>query len=141
MSQVFAVTLNGGVAAGAAVNVIGVGLSLTSVMLCAELTASADTASKLSDFGCVFIFGATPFPLSLIARTPYSALLFNCNSPLCFPFAVGANATAIVQEPPGAITDGQLFAVTTNPALTVGGDRTTDTAPAVLITVTFADLP
>ena len=38
VSQVFAVTLNGGVAAGAAVNVIGVGLSLTSVMLCAELT-------------------------------------------------------------------------------------------------------
>src|SRR5580704_16690770 len=38
--QVFAVTLNGGVAAGAVVNVIGAGLSLTMVMVCGELTAS-----------------------------------------------------------------------------------------------------
>ena len=75
--QVFAVTLNGGVAAGAVVNDIGAGLSLTMVMLRGELTASADVCSKLSELGFVFIFGATPLPFSLIARTPYLALLLN----------------------------------------------------------------
>jgi hypothetical protein len=139
--HVFAVTLNGGVAAGAVVNEIGAGLSLTRVMLWAELTASADTGSKFNDFGCAFIFAATPLPFSMIARTPNFALLFSCSCPFCFPFAVGADATAIVHEPPGGITDGQLLEVTTNPLLAVGGDKLTDAAAAVLITVTFADLP
>ena len=138
--HVLAVTLNGGVAAGAVVNEIGDGLSLMIVMLLAELTASAETGSKLSDFGCALIFGATPLPFSLIARTPYLALLFSCSCPFFFPFAVGANATAIVHEPPGGISDGQVFEVTTNPLLAVGCDRVTDVFPAVLITVIFADL-
>lgn len=122
-------------------NEIGAGLSLTSVMLWAELTASTDTGSKLTDFGCAFIFGASPLPFSLIARTPNLALLFSCNRPFWFPFATGTDATVSVHEPCGGITDGQLFEVTTNPLLTVGGERTTDAAAAVLITVTFADLP
>jgi len=75
--QVFAVTLNGGVAAGAVVNEIGAGLSLTTVMLWGELTASGDVCSKLNDLGFVFIFGAKPLPFNLIARTPYFALLVN----------------------------------------------------------------
>jgi len=74
--QVLALTLNGGVAAGAVVNQIGAGLGLTSVMLWEELTASADTCPKLSDCGYAFIFGATPRPFSLTVCDPNSALLF-----------------------------------------------------------------
>ena len=111
-------------------NDIGAGLSLTTVMVRGELTASTDVCSKLSDLGFVFIFGATPLPFSLIARTPNLALLFNCSCPFCFPFAVGANATPIVQEPPGGITDGQVFEVTTNPLLAVGGDSVTGVHPS-----------
>jgi len=139
VSQVLAVTLNGGVAAGAVVNEIGAALSLTSVTLCAELTASADTCPRLIDFG-VFSFGARPLPFSLIVRTPYEALLFNCNCPIRLPFALGTNATPIVHEAPDCSTAGQLLEVTTNPLLTVGSHIVTGVVAAVLITVTFAAL-
>src|SRR5258708_21565984 len=68
--HVLTVTLNGGVAAGAVVNEIGSGRSLTSVMLWAELTASTDTGSKLNDFCCALIFAGKPFPFTLILCTP-----------------------------------------------------------------------
>jgi hypothetical protein len=138
--HVFAVTLNGGVAAGAVVNEIGAGLSLTTVMVCGELTASADVCSKLSDLGLVVILGARPLPFSLIARTPNWASLFNCNRPFCFPLAAGANATSIVHEPPGCITVGHVLEVTTNPGL-AASDNVTDADAAVFTTVIFEDLP
>lgn len=139
--QVFAVTLNGGVAAGAVVNVIDAGLSLTTVMLWGELTASVEVCSKLSDLGFVFIFGAMPLPFSLTDRTPNLALLLNRSCPFCFPFAVGTKATLIVQERPGGITDGQVLDVTTNSRLAVAGDNVTAALAAVLVTVILADLP
>ena len=121
-------------------NEIGAGLSLISVMLWAMLAASADTGPKVNDFGCDLIFGATPLPFSLTTRTPNLASLFNRNCPVCLPFTVGFDATAIVQEAPGGNTDGQSFEVTTNPLLTVGGSRATAAFAAVLITITFAAL-
>jgi hypothetical protein len=138
--QVLAVTLNGGVAAGAVVNEMGAGLSLISVILWPTLTASADTGAKFNDFGFALIFAPTPLPFSLIRRTPYLASLFNCSCPCCFPFTVGADATAMVQEAPAGMIDGQLFEVTTNPLLTVGGSRATAAFAAVLVTITLAAL-
>src|ERR1700678_988692 len=141
VSQVLAVTLNGGVAAGAVENEIGAGLSLMSIMLSAELTASTGTGSKLSAFGRAFIFAARPLPpLSSIVRKPNSALLFNCNCPFTLPFATGANATPIVHEARGASVAGQSLEVMTNPVLTVSGPRITVVDTAVLVSVTFADL-
>lgn len=91
--QVFAVTLNGGVAAGAVVNVIGDGLGLLSVMLKGELTLPVDTFPKASVFGLAFIVGAIPLPLRTTICLPDSALLFTCNVPLRSPVAVGTNPT------------------------------------------------
>jgi hypothetical protein len=51
---------------------------------------------------------------------------------------VGADATEIVHEPRGGITDGQSLEVTTNPLLAVGGARITESSPEVLLTLTFA---
>jgi hypothetical protein len=51
---------------------------------------------------------------------------------------VGADATEIVHEPRGSITDGQSFEVTTNPLLAVGGARITESSPEALLTLTFA---
>src|ERR1700722_12878430 len=104
------------------------------------LTASADTGPKVNDFGFALIFGATPLPFSLITRTPNLASLFNRSCPSCFPFTVGFDATATVQEARAGNTCGQLFEVTTNPLLTVGGSRATAAFAAVLVTITFADL-
>jgi hypothetical protein len=138
--QVFAVTLNGGVAAGADVNEIGFGVSLTIVTLCEELTASGDTGSKLSDFGFAFTLGARPLPFRMIARVPYSALLFNRNCPVCLPFRLGTDATPIVQVVRGFNTAGQLFEVIVKPVLTTGSDMVTELYAAALNTVTVAVL-
>ena len=79
-------------------------------------------------------------PLSLTDRTPYSALLFNCSTPVCLPFTVGIDATPIVQLAPGVRTAGQLSEVTINPALVVGGPIVTEFIAARLVTFTVADL-
>lgn len=123
--QVLALTLNGGVAAGAVVSETGAGLSLTTVMLWEELTASADTGPKLSDFGRVFIFAARPLPLSLTIRIPDRALLFNCSCPVCLPAEVGTEAISSVQDAPGCNRAGQLFDITANPLLTFGCHKVT----------------
>lgn len=102
---------------------------------------STDTWPKLSDCGCAFIFGATPWPLSLTVCDPNEALLFTRSSPCCLPFAVGTNATSIVQEAPGCSSPVQLLEVTTNPLLNSGCDKLTGTAAAWLATVIFAGLP
>jgi len=140
VSHVLALTLNGGVAAGAAVNEIGNGLLLTSVMLCGELTASTGTCPKASDFGLAFIFGARPLPFSLTLCSPSEALLFTSSHPCRSPFAVGAKASSIVQEAPGCSSGGQLLEVTTNPLLTVGRPKVTGRPLESLTTFTFAAL-
>jgi hypothetical protein len=140
VSQVLAVTLNGGVAAGAVANEIGAGLSLTSVMLSEGLTASADTRAKLNELVLTLNFGATPLPLSLTVCDPNIALLFNCSWPFWLPFAVGTDATSIVQDAPGCSVSGQSLDNTANPLLTVGGDKVTGVFDVLLIAVTVVAL-
>ena len=65
VSQVLAITLYGGVAAGAAVSVIETGLELISVTVCDLAAALADVWPYLSALGCIFRAGANPLPLSL----------------------------------------------------------------------------
>jgi hypothetical protein len=140
VSQVLALTLNGGVAAGAVVNKIGAGLRLTSVMLWEGLTASGDTGPKLNVFGFTRIFGARPLPFSFTVSNPNEALLFKRSCPFCLPFEVGKNATSIVQEAPGCSFAGQLFAVTIYPLLAVGCPSIRGVVVDGLIRATFAGL-
>ena len=63
-----AITLYGGVAAGAAVSVIETGLGFVSVTFCDLPAGPANTWPKLSDFGCILTGGAKPLPLSLTDR-------------------------------------------------------------------------
>jgi len=64
-AQVLAVTLYGGVAAGATVSVIETGLGLVRVTSRETPPAPANIWPKLRDFGCVFRDGAKPLPVSL----------------------------------------------------------------------------
>ena len=65
VSQVLAITLYGGVAAGAAVSVIETGLELISVTFCDLVPVPADIWPYFSALGCIFKVGANPLPLSL----------------------------------------------------------------------------
>src|SRR5260370_15759194 len=89
VAQVLAVTLYGGVAAGAIVSVMGTGLGLLSVTIwvgpAVPDSERERTRPKSSDFGCILSAGATALPLSLTGRCPLDALLLTRIGPCWVP--------------------------------------------------------
>ena len=83
--QVLALTLNGGVAAGAVVNVMGAGLSLISVAL-RQAERRGRYWSEAQRFRLRDLISVRRLcPSAPIERTPYMALLLNWSCPSCFP--------------------------------------------------------